>query len=117
MGFNFKDLEKLYVEAVEGYAESLVETDAGDMDVIEEPSVILLIDNPRPKDGSEVDVLPGLSGVVTCTTDVDDGEGSNKVTAFVEVKCGDIEKFLAGIGLKVVPREEIIVKRLKGIVH
>jgi len=116
MTFNFKDLARLYVEALEEYAESLKETETIDMDSIGEPAVTLVVENPRPPDGSEVEVLPGLAGTVSYSIDEEAGK-SRLVTAFVSVKCKDIERFMQGIGMRLPRQEEVIVKKLKKIIH
>jgi hypothetical protein len=116
MTFNFKDLARMYVEALEAYAESMKSTDASDMDHLNEPSVMLAIENPRPPDGSEIEVLPGLTGKVSHSIDEEIGK-ARLVTAFVNVKCKDIETFMQGIGMKLPKQEEVIVSKLREIIH
>lgn len=116
MTFNFKDLARLYVEALEKYAESLKEAETIDMDSIGEPAVTLVIENPRPPDGSEVEVLPGLIGRVSYSIDEEIGK-SRLVTAFVSVKCRDINRFMQNIGMQLPKQEEVIADKLKEIIH
>lgn len=116
MTFNFKDLARLYVEALETYAESFKDAETVDIGNIGEPSVTLAVENPRPPDGSEVEVLPGLIGRVSYSIDEEAGR-SRLVTAFVSVKCKDIERFMQGIGMRLPKQEEVIVEKFKEIIH
>lgn len=97
---NLNELKTLYVEAIKAYIDSLKYLDDFDLQNIEEPSVMLLVENPQPIDGTEIDIMPGLKGYVSHSS-VEINKKEKIVTSFVKVKCSDIEKFLEGIGMKI----------------
>ena len=111
MGIDFKELGQLYVSALEDYADAMAEADDFDLNHMEDPYVVLIVENPQPKDGSDITVLPGLNGTVF-NSFVEMYGDDKKVTTMVKVKCADIEKFMSGIGMKVIPQNDIITKKL-----
>jgi len=94
------ELKVMYEKALEDHVVAMKEMDDFDLNHMEEPWVMLAIENPTPKDGSTVTVFPGLDGKVS--TSVFEINGDNKVvTSFVMVTCSDIEKFMSEKGLNI----------------
>jgi len=83
------------------------EADGWDLDHMEDPYVMLIVENPLPKEGDVVEVMPGLPGTVFMAMSEED-EKERKVTAYIKVKCEAIEAFLKGLGMKIESVNEII---------
>jgi len=113
---SLKELKELYEKAVKDHLDGMKEADDFDLKYMEEPSVMLVIENPQPKEGSAIEVMPGLPGTVFMSM-YEETEAGRTVNVYVKVRCEDIVAFLTRIGMKVDSVNELISKFLGGQKH
>jgi len=106
----------MYLKALNDYVDAIKEADDFDLTHMEEPYVMLFIENPEPQEGSKIVLAPGLEGTVFSSI-VEADETSKKVTTIAKVTCAEIEKFMNNVGLKIEPAEKVINERIKEKFH